>query len=150
MLINIFNQIKIDEANASFSINTRPKKTSFLGWTSIVQKKLNNNGIKSSQIKGRVFSMKTVSQINLRKEKEKTFSSDDRIMLFITKFHLKSKRDKWLTLRLLLRRGSVDLVEQILISSEYRRDFPELLEDETVRDFYLDLKNPKKEICLTV
>ncbi|MBD7964103.1 MAG: hypothetical protein ACQET8_02540 [Bacillota bacterium] len=94
--------------------------------------------------------MKTVSQINLRKEKEKTFSSDDRIMLFITKFHLKSKRDKWLTLRLLLRRGSVDLVEQILISSEYRRDFPELLEDETVRDFYLDLKNPKKEICLTV
>ncbi len=150
MLINIFNQIKIDEANASFSINTRPKKTSFLGWTSIIQKKLNNNGIKSSQIKGRVFSMKTVSQINLRKEKEKTFSSDDRIMLFITKFHLKSKRDKWLTLRLLLRRGSVDLVEQILISSEYRRDFPELLEDETVRDFYLDLKNPKKEICLTV
>lgn len=150
MLINIFNQIKIDEANASFSINTRPKKTSFLGWTSIIQKKLNNNGIKSSQIKGRVFSMKTVSQINLRKEKEKTFTSDDRIMLFITKFHLKSKRDKWLTLRLLLRRGSVDLVEQILISSEYRRDFPELLEDETVRDFYLDLKNPKKEICLTV
>ncbi len=150
MLINIFNQIKIDEANAGFSINTRPQKTRFLGWTSIFQKKLNNNGIKSSQIKGRVFSMKTVSQINLRKEKEKTFSSDDRIMLFITKFHLKPKRDKWLTLRLLLRRGSVDLVEQILISSEYRRDFPELLEDETVRDFYLDLKNPKKEICLTV
>lgn len=150
MLINIFNQIKIDEANAGFSINTRPQKNRFLEWTSIFQKKLNNNGIKSSQIKGRVFSMKTVSQINLRKEKEKTFSSDDRIMLFITKFHLKSKRDRWLTLRLLLRRGSVDLVEQILISSEYRRDFPELLEDETVRDFYLDLKNPKKEICLTV
>ncbi|MDM5316322.1 hypothetical protein QUF49_09980 [Fictibacillus sp. b24] len=94
--------------------------------------------------------MKTVSQINLRKEKEKTFSSDDRIMLFITKFHLKAKRDKWLTLRLLLRKGSVDLVEQILISSEYRRDFPELLEDDTVRDFYLDLKNPKKEMCLTI
>lgn len=150
MLINIFNQIKIDEANAGFSTNTRPKKTRFLGWTSIFQKKLNNNGIKSSQIKGRVFSMKTVSQINLRKEKEKTFTCDDRIMLFITKFHLKSKRDKWLTLRLLLRKGSVDLVEQILISSEYRRDFPELLEDGTVRDFYLDLKSPKKEICLTV
>ncbi|OOE10754.1 hypothetical protein [Fictibacillus arsenicus] len=92
--------------------------------------------------------MKTVSHINLRKEK--TFTCDDRIMLFITKFHLKSKRDKWLTLRLLLRKGSADLVEQILISSEYRRDFPELLEDETVRDFYLDLKNPKKEMCLTI
>ncbi|MCM3719649.1 hypothetical protein [Fictibacillus phosphorivorans] len=94
--------------------------------------------------------MKTVSYINLRKEKDKTFTCDDRIMLFITKFHLKSKRDKWLTLRLLLRKDSVDLVEQILISSEYRRDFPELLEDDKVRDFYLDLKNPKKEICLTV
>jgi hypothetical protein len=94
--------------------------------------------------------MKTVSHINLRKEKEKTFTCDDRIMLFITKFHLKSKRDKWLTLRLLLRKGSAELVEQILISSEYRRDFPELLEDQTVRDFYLDLKNPKKEMCLTI
>jgi hypothetical protein len=94
--------------------------------------------------------MKTVSQINLRKEKEKVFTSNDRIMLFITKFHLKSKRDKWLTLRLLLRKGSTELVEQILVSSEYRRDFPELLEDETVRDFYLDLKHPKKEICLTI
>ncbi|MDR7072327.1 hypothetical protein [Fictibacillus barbaricus] len=94
--------------------------------------------------------MKTVSHINLRKEKEKTFSSDDRIMLFITKFHLKSKRNKWLTLKLLLRKGSSDLVEQILISSEYRRDFPELLEDDTVRDFYLDLKCPKKDLCLTI
>ncbi|MCM3730199.1 hypothetical protein M3196_00765 [Fictibacillus nanhaiensis] len=94
--------------------------------------------------------MKTVSHINLRKEKEKTFTCDDRIMLFITKFHLKSKRDKWLTLRLLLRKGSAELVEQILVSSEYRRDFPELLEDQTVRDFYLDLKNPKKEMCLTI
>jgi hypothetical protein len=126
------------------------KKARFITWTSIFQKKLNNNGIKSSQIKGGCFSMKTVSHINLRKQKEKTFTCDDRIMLFITKFHLKAKRDKWLTLRLLLRKGSADLVEQILISSEYRRDFPELLEDETVRDFYLDLKNPKKEMCLTI
>jgi hypothetical protein len=94
--------------------------------------------------------MKTVSYINLRKKKETAFSSDDRIMLFITKFHLKSKRDKWLTLKLLLRKGSVNFVEQILISSEYRRDFPELLEDETIRRFYLDLKNPRKEMCLTI
>ncbi|WNB90211.1 hypothetical protein [Bacillus sp. NEB1478] len=94
--------------------------------------------------------MKTVSHINLRKEKEKAFSSDDRIMLFITKFHLKTKRNKWLTLKLLIRKGSSDLVEQILISSEYRRDFPELLEDDTVRDFYLDLKSPKKDLCLTI
>jgi hypothetical protein len=94
--------------------------------------------------------MKSVSHINLRKEKEKSFSYDDRIMLFVTKFHLKSKRNRWLTLRLLIRKGSYDLVEQILVSSEYRRDFPELLEDEIVRDFYLDTKNPKKEICLSV
>jgi hypothetical protein len=106
--------------------------------------------LRARKIKGGCFSMKTVSQINLRKEKEKLFSYDDRIMLFVTKFHLKNKRDKWLTLRLLIRKGSHDLVEQLLISCEYRRDFSELLEDDVVREFYLDTKNPKKEICLSV
>ncbi|MGC4377084.1 hypothetical protein WD019_09115 [Fictibacillus sp. Mic-4] len=90
--------------------------------------------------------MKNMISINLYKRKDQQFSKDDRLMLFMTKFHLKSKHEKWHTLRILLRRHSCHLVEQILISSEYRRDFPELLEDEVIRNFYLDLKQPKKEM----
>ncbi|MFC0188705.1 hypothetical protein ACFFJY_10435 [Fictibacillus aquaticus] len=89
--------------------------------------------------------MKKVSRISLKKRKEQEFTENDRIMLFITKFHLKSKRDKALTLKLLLAKGSEDMVTQILRCSEYRRDFCELLEDETVRTFYLDMNNHVKQ-----
>ncbi|MFC7370658.1 hypothetical protein ACFQPF_03100 [Fictibacillus iocasae] len=89
--------------------------------------------------------MKTVSRISLKKRKEHEFTENDRIMLFITKFHLKSKRDKILTIKLLLAKGSNDMACQILRSSEYRLDFCELLEDDTVRSFYLDLNSAAKQ-----
>lgn len=89
--------------------------------------------------------MKSITSLNLYSGSGDNFSKNDRIMLFITKFHLKTKREKWLTLRRLITRKTSPLAAQILISSEYRRDFSELLEDETIRNFYLDLKQPKKE-----
>lgn len=89
--------------------------------------------------------MKSITSLNLYSGSKDNFSKNDRIMLFITKFHLKTKREKWLTLRRLITRKTSPLAAQILISSEYRRDFSELLEDETIRNFYLDLKQPKKE-----
>lgn len=89
--------------------------------------------------------MKSITSLNLYSGSGDNFSTNDRIMLFITKFHLKTKREKWLTLRRLITRKTSPLAAQILISSEYRRDFSELLEDETIRNFYLDLKQPKKE-----
>ncbi|MCK6257193.1 hypothetical protein LCY76_11360 [Fictibacillus sp. KIGAM418] len=89
--------------------------------------------------------MKGFTSLTLYSCNGKDFSTDDRIMLFITKFHLKTKSEKWMTLRRLLKKKANPLVAHILISSEYRRDFSELLEDETVRDFYLDLKQPRKQ-----
>ncbi|MGG1574056.1 hypothetical protein [Fictibacillus sp. NRS-1165] len=90
--------------------------------------------------------MKGFTSLTLYSRNAKDFSTDDRIMLFITKFHLKTKREKWMTLRRLLMKKASPLVAHILISSEYRKDFSELLEDEIIRDFYLDLKQPRKQV----
>ncbi|MDM5199114.1 hypothetical protein QUF79_13920 [Fictibacillus enclensis] len=89
--------------------------------------------------------MKGITSLTLYSGNHNNFSANDRIMLFVTKFHLKTKQEKWLTLRRLMNKNSGALAAHILISSEYRRDFPELLEDDKVRNFYLDLKQPKKQ-----
>lgn len=74
-----------------------------------------------------VMEMKGITSLTLYSGNHNNFSANDRIMLFVTKFHLKTKQEKWLTLRRLMNKDSGALAAHILISSEYRRDFRNFL-----------------------
>ncbi|EIT86811.1 hypothetical protein A374_04534 [Fictibacillus macauensis ZFHKF-1] len=94
--------------------------------------------------------MKTIETLTMYSRKNEAENSNDRITLFLTKFHLKSKVARCITLRRLMLGGARAVVAHILISSEYRADFHELLEDTVIKDFYLDLKRGNLESVVSV